>query len=393
MTSSKHNAYDFETAHNWRALYGSKWSYFPDDVLPMWVADMDFTSPPPVVQALAERVAAGYFAYTLDYPPLKEAVVERMAHLYHWHITTDDVLLIPGMVVALNLVARAIGKPGDAILSETPVYGPFLNVPRYNAKFARTIDLRYEPLDEQTFTYRTDWEALEAAFSPQTSLYFLCNPHNPGGFCYTRDDLERLAALCLKHKTVICSDEIHSDLLLDPQAQHVPIATLSPEVAHNTITLIAPSKTYNLPGLSCSVAIIQNPELRRAVAEAMQGMGLHVNVLGAVAGEAAYRLGDDWLRAVLAHLRANRDYLVDFVRHNLPQLRITAPEATYLAWMDCRNLTIEGEAHSFFLKQARLAFNPGTFFGAVGAGFVRLNFACSRATLDEALERLQAALA
>ncbi|MCS6835826.1 MAG: PatB family C-S lyase [Anaerolineae bacterium] len=385
--------YNFETSHNWRALHSSKWSYFPEDVLPMWVADMDFTSPPAVVQALTERVAAGYFAYTLDYPPLKEAVVERMARLYAWHISPEDVLLIPGMVVALNLVARAIGKPGDAILSETPVYGPFLSVPRHNAKFARTVDLRYVPLEGQAFTYRTDWDALEAAFSPQTSLYFLCNPHNPGGFCYARADLERLAALCLKHKTVICADEIHSDLLLDPQAQHIPIATLSPEVAQNTITLIAPSKTYNLPSLGCSIAIIPNPELRRAVAEVMQGMGLHVNVLGAVAGEAAYRSGDDWLKAVLTYLRANRDHLVDFVLQHLPQLRITVPQATYLAWLDCRNLAIDGDAHSVFLKRARVAVNPGTFFGSAGTGFVRLNFACSRATLDEALERLRAALA
>ena len=387
--------YDFDSPPARRPAHSLKWSAFPEDVLPMWVADMDFASPPEVAQALVERFSTGYFPYTMDYPPLREAIIERMARLYQWTVKPEEVVCVPGMVLALNLAARSVGKAGDAILSQTPVYGPFLSVPANNQKFARTVDLSYRATSASTFTYDMDFAAFEAACTKQTSLFYQCNPHNPGGMIATRAELERLAEICLRHKVVICADEIHSDLILDENAKHIPIATLSPEVAQQTITLIAPSKSYNIPGLTCSIAIIPNPQLRASFEQAAMGLGVHTNIAGLIAGNAAYRYGDVWLKAALDYMRANRDYLVDFFARELPMLKTTVPQATYLAYIDCRGLNVpEGmSAQQFFMKEAKVAMNDGTFFGAVGAGFVRLNFACSRATLQDALERMKAAIA
>lgn len=382
---------------NIRALHGSKWTVFPEDVLPLWVADMDFNSPPPVIEALTERVQSGMFGYTLDYPPLRHAVVARMKALYDWHIQPEDVLLVPGMVVALNMVTRAIGKAGDGVLMQTPVYGPFLNIPANNGRFAQMVDLVQQDTSEHTFTYHQDLTAFANAITKQSSLFYLCNPHNPGGMVYTREELQGLADICLQNNVTIVSDEIHSDLILD--GKHIPIASLSDTVAQHTITLIAPSKTYNLPGLATSIAIIQNPELRQKVAQQIQGMGLHVNALGLLGATVAYEQGDAWLAEVLGHLKANRDFASGFLGENLPQLRFTVPQATYLMWVDASAVPTPDNmpVAEYLLKNAKIALNGGDFFRKVNAtsgrdSFVRLNFACSRETLTEALTRFANAI-
>jgi cystathionine beta-lyase len=385
--------FDFDTVIPRRATHSAKWSFFDEDVLPMWVADMDFVSPPAVLEQVHERVNHGIFGYTLDYPELRETIANRMQRLYQWQIQPEDMVFVPGMVTALNLFARTYGKNGDGILMQTPVYGPFLTVPPNNGRFAVMADLRSVPTGDCTFTYEIDFDIFEKAITKQTSAFFLCNPHNPGGRAFTETELRQMADICLKHNLLICADEIHCDLLLNG-TKHIPIASLSPEIAQNTVTLIAPSKTYNLPGLGCSIAIIQNKELRHQFEMANRNMGLHVNILGLVGATAAYQHGDEWLAALLDYLSENRDIVVAFIQDHLPMLKITVPEATYLAWLDCSALSLPENmgASEYFVKEGRLALNPGTFFGTGYDQFVRLNFGCPRSLLLDGLERLKTAV-
>jgi cystathionine beta-lyase len=246
-------------------------------------------------------------------------------------------------------------------------------------------------VEDWRLRYEMDYDAFESAITAETRLFILCNPHNPVGRCYSREELTRLADICLRHNIIICSDEIHCDLLLDG-AQHLPIAALSPEIAQQTITLMAPSKTFNIAGLECGFAIIQNPDLLRRLTTLSRGIVPGVNILGATAALAAYQNGEEWLSQLLTYLTANRDFLVEYTLTNLPSLRTTIPEGTYLAWLDCRESGISGNPFHFFLKEAGVALGDGVMFGPGGEGFVRLNFGCTHPTLAEALERMRAAL-
>lgn len=385
--------YNFDEIVPRRGSYSAKWTVYPEDVIPLWVADMDFVSPREVIERLHRRVDEGIFGYTMDSPELRELLVERMKTLYQWEVQAEDLVFIPGMVLALNLVSRIVGKPGDGILMQTPVYGPFLSVPGANDRFAVQVDLAPMPTGKNTFTYAIDYNAFEKAITRQTSSFFLCNPHNPAGRALRREELEQLAELCLKHHITIVSDEIHCDLLLG-NAKHIPIASLSPEIARQTITLIAPSKTFNLPGLACSVAIVQNKDLRRQLENAARNLGVHVNLMGLEGATAAYSHGDVWLKEVLAYLKQGRDQVVSTIEKKMPIIKTTVPEATYLAWLDCRDLPLppDTSAFDFFLKEAKVALNPGTFFGTGYEGYVRLNFAAPHQVVQEALERMKVAI-
>ena len=384
-------AYNFDeiidrTGHN-----SAKWSSIADGCLPMWVADMDFRSPPSAIDAMIERARHGVFGYTLDPLQLKEVVVERMERLYNWRIEPDDVLFSPGLVMALCAMGRGFGAPGDAVLIQTPVYGPFFKAATSNQKFALSIDMRYVADDEHSFHYENDYEAFEeAARKPQTSIHLQCNPQNPAGFMYSREELERISEICLRHKVLIVADEIHSDLILEDQ--HIPIATVSDEVAQNTLTMIAPSKTYNLAGMACSVLIAQNKEIRETMAAALQSISAHVNIMGYEAAYGAYSGGDEWLRQLLIYLKANRDFAIDYIRTHMPLIKTTIPTSTYLLWMDMRELPIDGDLMEFCQQSAGIAPSPGTFFGDAGEGFVRLNFGCPRAILEAGLKRLRTAV-
>jgi len=384
--------FDFDAVIERRADESLKWSAFDEDVLPMWVADMDFPSPPAVMDALHQRVDAAHFGYTFDCDDLRGILCQRMKRLYDWDVQPEHLLFSPGLVVGLNVVAKAIGKPGDAVLMNTPVYGPFLKAPANNARFAFTIDMRYVADDAHTFHYEIDWDAFEkAAAHPQASLFYMCNPHNPAGFMWHERDLRRAADICMANDVVMVADEIHHDLLLT-ERKHIPLASLSPEISQHTITMIAPSKTFNIPGLGVSALIIQDEGLRKQVENTLWGSGAHVNILGYAAGAAAYDKGQPWLDQLLPYLRANRDLVVQAVRETMPGMKTTIPEATYLAWLDCRELGIAGDLQQFFLDHAKVAMNPGTFFGNAGAGFVRLNFGCPRPLLQAGLERIAAAV-
>ena len=377
---------DFDRVIDRCRTESDKWCRYDEDVLPLWVADMDFPSPEPVIRALERRVAQGIFGY--DRPPdgLREVIQERLVRLYGWHVEAEEILFLPGVVSGFNLVCHAVGTPGDEVLVEPPVYPPMLRAPGNAGRICRVV-----PLIERPERYEHDFDAFEQAITERTSLFLLCSPHNPVGRVFETNELERLAAICLRHNVVICSDEIHCDIVFK-EHRHVPTASIAPEIAARTITLMAPSKTYNIAGLCCSLAVVQNPDLRARLKQAGADLVPGVNALGYIAGLAAYRDGQAWLDALLEYLEANRDYLIDTIDTHMPGIRCKRPEGTFLAWLDCREAGIPGNPHRFFLEQARVAVNDGPTFGVGGEGFVRLNFGCPRATLSEALQRIQAAL-
>ncbi len=368
-----------------------KWNWFERDVLPMWVADMDFRAPQAVIDALHARVDHGIFGYHLDEPTLRDVLVDRLRVRHALEVSAEQIAFLPGLVMGLNFVSHIVGAPGEAVLTMTPIYPPFLSSPKNQG---RTVQIN--PLvatrTGSRLEYAIDFDALEAAVTPQTRLLLLCSPHNPAGRAWTRAELERIADLCLRHDLVICSDEIHCDLVY-PGTAHLSIAALAPEVAARTITLIAPSKTFNIPGLGMSAAVITNPELLKRMNEWRYAMGAFVNAMGLTAGLAAYQHGDAWLEAALAYLRVNRDLVFETIAVDMPALACTVPEATYLTWIDCRDLPLaEGVSPAaHFLEVGRVAFNDGAMFGEGGQGFVRLNFATPRATLVEGLARMKRA--
>jgi cystathionine beta-lyase len=390
--------YNFDTLIDRRPSNSIKWHRYAPDVLPMWVADMDFRAPEPVLEALRRAIAHGIFGYEEASLSLRETVAARMQRLYNWQVTPEMVIAVPGLESGFNAAAWAVCAPEDGLLVQTPVYPPFLRVPRNVGLVGQPARLR-QVNHEHTLHYEVDWEAFESAVNLQearTRMFLLCHPHNPIGQVYSQADLTRMAEICASEDIVICSDEIHSELLLGG-VQHTPMAALSPEVAAYTITLIAPSKTFNVAGLFCGFAIIPNESLRRRYQAAVERLTLHVNSLGLIAAEAALSgVCDDWLKNLRAYLTANRDFLVSYVREHLPDIRTTVPDATYLAWLDCtallENGQIQGSPHKFFLEKARVALNDGADFGPGGEGFVRLNFGCPRQMLIEALERMSAAL-
>jgi cysteine-S-conjugate beta-lyase len=364
-----------------------KWGLFGEDVLPLWVADTDFASPADVIEALHQRVEQGVFGYPLDPPKLAELVAARMQQLYGWKITEKDMLFIPGVVPGFNLVCQTVVKPGESLMVMPPVYPPILCA----AENADARSIHAELVQQADGSYTVDFDAMEAAIEEDTRCLLLCNPHNPVGKVFSREELERMAGICLKHHMIICSDEIHSDLIF-AHSHHIPIASISEEIAQNTVTLIAPSKTFNIAGLECAVLICQNHEFLKKIEHARRGLMGGVNVLGLTAAIAAYRDGAEWLEKMMVILQDNRDYLDDFIQANLPQIKMHKPDATYLAWLDCRELQLEEDAFHFFLKHAKVALNKGEDFGEGGKGFVRLNFGCSREVLEGALMRMEKAI-
>lgn len=367
-----------------------KWGVYPPDVLPMWVADMDFEVPEPIIEALKKRIEHPVFGYGMDLDRLVEVVVERMRSSHDWEVDPEWILLLPGLVSGLNIACRVVGNEGDGVLVNTPVYPPFLTAPTNQGKILQSAP-QSSRLKKDCLFYDMNVEGLESAVEENTRLFILCNPHNPTGRAFSRQELQDLAEMCQRKDLVICSDEIHCDLLLGVNSHH-SIASIDPEIADRTMTFIAPSKTFNIPGLGCSVAIIPNLDLRRKVKALFDGIVPHPNVLGMYAALAAYTSCREWLDALRAYLTANRDFMVNYIRAKLPRIKTTCPEATFLAWLDCRESGIEGNPYQFFLKEARVALNDGLRFGAGGQGFVRLNFGCSRENLEEALDRMARAL-
>lgn len=353
-----------------------KWGkYAGQDILPLWVADMDFAAPPAVQAALQERLAHGVFGYGKPWPTLTQAVIDHLAGEYEWQIEPDWIVWLPGLVTGLNVACRAVG---GEVLTATPIYPPFLSAPRLSGQTLKTF-----PLALSEAGWGWDSAALAAATTPESRLFMLCHPHNPVGRCWTAAELAQLAEHAERHDLIVCSDEIHCGLILDAGRRHIPFASQSPAIAKRTITLMAPSKTFNIPGLGCAFAVIADATLRRRFLRAMDGIVPHVNVLGFAACEAAYRDCGDWHRELIAYLRANHARVLDCVSQ-LPGVNMHPAEATYLAWLDFSQLALPDPAAH--LEAHGLGLSDGRDFAA--PGWLRLNFGCPRSTLDEALARL-----
>ncbi len=349
---------------------------------------MDFRSPEPVIEALHARVDHGVFGYCAEPAELREEIADRMKKLYGWQVSPEWIVFQPGVILGFTRVCRVATLPGDGVLVQPPVFGPIYDMPGLDHLVRNEAEL----VQESDGSYGIDFQVFEAAITDRTRVFILCNPHNPVGRVLQRQELERMAEICLQNDVLICSDEIHCDLVFSG-SKHIPIASLDPEIARKTVTLIAPSKTFNLPGLRCSMAIIPDAELRSKLQRAASAYFPEVNTLGFVAALTAYRDCQDWLDQVLEYLQANRDLVIDYVESNLPGISMTRPEALYLAWLDCRQTSIQGSPSRFFLEQARVALTDGEDFGTGGEGFVRFNYACPRSVLLEAMDRMKDALA
>lgn len=373
--------YDFDTVIPRRGTDSSKWNRNPDpDFLPMPVADMDFQSAPVIIEALQRRAEHGVFGYADPPPSAIEAVREKLFRDYAWDVEPQWLVWLPGLVVGLNIACRMLASPQDAVVTTTPIYPPFLLAPGFTGH--PRIDV---PLPQAPTRYEMPWNPLAAAFAEPAKLFLHCNPHNPAGRVMRRPELEKLAELCLQHDMTVCSDEIHCDLVLDESLPHIPLATISDDIAQKTITLMSPSKAFNLAGLMWSYAVIPNDALRRQFLRAARGIVTELNVFGYAGGEAAYRHAADWHHELLQTLRRNRDLVQETVAA-LPGLWMPQIEATYLAWIDCRGRTFPREPSLHFEKNG-LGLSHGVAFGA--PGFVRLNYGCPLSTLQEGLRRFR----
>lgn len=358
-----------------------------DDVLPLWVADMDFAAPACVLDALRARLEHPILGYTVIPPSTYEAIADWQWRRHGWRVEPDWISLLPGLVPALALCVQAFSRPGAGVVAQPPVYNPLFETVERNGR-----RLVANPLRWTEEGHRMDFDQLQAALTPDTRLLLLASPHNPGGRVWRRDELERLGELCLAHDLLVVSDEIHADLVY-PGARHLPLAAVAPELAARTVTLNSPGKTFNIAGLNCAYAICPDPGLRARLRAAAQTLHLEsINLLGPVALEAAYGQGEAWLRALMDYLGGNLELALTYLARRLPYIGCARPEATFLLWLDCRALGLDDAGLRQRLIDAGLGLSPGTQFGPQGGGCMRLNFALPRQQLRAALTRLAAAL-
>jgi cystathionine beta-lyase len=369
--------YDFR-----KQLFGS------DDVIPMWVADMDFKTPDFIVDALKARMDHPIFGYPVKPEAYFTSQIKWLMARHQWEVQREWIQFCQGVVPALNLIVLAFTDPGDEIIVQPPVYYPFFSAIKNNHRVQ--VD---NPLIYQNGRYSIDFDDLEKKIDTKTRILFLCHPQNPGGRSWRVDELTRLAGICMKNDLLIISDEIHSDLVL-PGYKHVPMASISTEIADCVITCIAPSKTFNIAGLGTSSVIISNPGHREKFQNIMErihiGMG---NILGITASIAAYTHGAAWLMEVMQYIQGNVDLVAEFCRSRIPKIKPMIPEATYLVWLDCRDLGFSNEElRKFMIEKVKVGFNDGPTFGAGGDGFQRMNVGCPRNVVREALDRMEKAI-
>lgn len=381
---------DFNKVPNRRNSNSLKWILYPRDVLPMWVADMDFPAPMPILNTLRKTVEHGVLGYEFATPALRETVAVRMDKLYGWKIKSEMVVAVTGIVNGFSVAVRMACDAKKGVLIQPPVYNEFheiknnFGVPQLDAPFVKHVN-------GNIISYEIDWDVFEKQVK-KAGMFLLSNPHNPLGIIFSRKDLLKMAELCIKNNVLIVSDEIHSELLLDDN-KFTPMAKLSAEIAKHTITLIAPSKTFNVPGLFCGFAIITDKELRARYEKEVEHMRIHVSSMGLLAAQTGFSgVCDGWLKELRRYLTGNRDFLVEYVTEYMPEMRLTIPDATYLGWLDCTQLGLKESPYDFFLKDANVAFTDGTKFGIGGEGHIRLNFGTSRKLLEQGLERMRKAL-
>jgi cysteine-S-conjugate beta-lyase len=380
--------YNFDEPLDRRRMDSIKWNRYDPDVIPLWVADMDFRTSDPVILALREHVAHGNFGYpewnpVNDAVGLREEVLGYLERHYGWQVESQALVFLPAQAIGLFLSCRALALPGEGMLVQTPAYGTVYDA---HAKAGLRINTA-EIVRNKDGCYEIDLDLFEQAISPSTRLFILVNPHNPLGRVFRRDELQAMASICLRHNMYIISDEVFSDIIYPPH-QHIPIASLAPEIADRTVTLISPGKSFCLAGMRLAVAIVTNPELRQHLLAAMSGIVSFPNVLSVTAAAAAYRQEDTWLDEVIAYLEANRDFLLRSVQQYFPGFGMEKPEGAFLAWLDCRAARLPGGPYRFFLEEARVACNDGSDFPPGYDGFIRLNFACSRPLLEKAVQQM-----
>jgi len=381
--------YDFDTPVGRRGTASIKWDYSKrftglEELLPLWVADMDFPACTEVIEALKRRAEHGVFGYTLEPESYYRAVIDWMQRRHGWEIRRGWMVAAPGVVPSLNLALLAYSQPGDGIIIQPPVYYPFKESIVNNER--RVVE---NPLRLEGDRYSMDYEQLEEAIDENTRLLILCNPHNPVARVWSQPELERLVEICKQRGIIILSDEIHHDLIM-PTHRHTPTASLSKEAAAATVTLTSATKTFNLAGLGCSLVIASNAQLRKRYQNTQKRIWTGIaNAFSAVASEAAYRHGESWLGQVLDYVQGNYEFLTDFLGSRLPRARVIPLEGTYLAWVDLRFLGLSDEQlKERILKQAGIWLDDGPMFGTGGEGFQRINLACPRSTLEQALEAM-----
>ncbi len=383
----------FEKVINRKGSSSVKWDltktvFGEEDVLPMWVADMDFPPPNEVIADMQNRLDHGLFGYTFVGDGVATAIASWMNRHHQWRIQKNWLLYSPGVVPAISTLIQSLTEEGDKVLLQSPIYTPFFDMIEQNNRVVENCPLVYE-----NGHYYIDFEALETSLQSGVKLFLLCNPHNPSGRVWTREELTKIGDLCLANDVIIVSDEIHSDLVFKPN-KHVPIASIRHDFQDQTITCIAPSKTFNLAGLQASSMIISNATIRNRISEFQKKQGFFtLNTFGIIGMESAYNKGDDWLSELLHYLKQNIDTVINHLSEKLPQVKVVDPHATYLIWLDCRALGYtDTELNNRLLQKGKLALEPGTKYGKGGEGFLRMNIACPHTTLLEGLDRFVTAL-
>lgn len=380
--------YDFDNVPERRHTNSVKWDVYPEDVLPLWVADTDFAVCPEIIAQIRKRLDHPILGYPKEDPELIETFCKRMNDRYQWNVSQESILMVPGIVSGFNFAVRAFCKTGNTVLFQTPVYPPFFNAPE---NFALESIQNSLVFNENKNRYEIDYENFERQIKKNTKLFILCNPHNPVGRDFDIEELQKLAEICERHDLIICADEIHNEILYDG-IKHTPIASISPEISSRTITFMAPSKTFNIPGLFCSMVITENPMIKDKFSRATKDLIPEVSPLSQAGALAAYRDGDEWLKEATKYLQGNRDFLLRFLAEEMPASHANQIEATFLSWIDFSKYKLPGTPYHFFLEKAKVALNPGIDFGKEYEQFVRLNFGTSRKILTEALERMAEAI-
>lgn len=385
--------YNFDKIIERRDTNSVKWDilneeFGRDDVIPMWVADMDFATPPEIAEAIQKRAAHDVYGYTIRPSSYFEAIIYWIKNRHNWDVKREHIISTPGIVPALAAAVNAFTLPGDKIIIQSPVYQPFYSVIEGNGRNIVINELR---LDNDK--YVMDFEDLESKIDKDVKMLVLCSPHNPVGRVWSYEELKKLGEICYKNNIIIISDEIHSDIIYTGN-KHIPLAAISEELAKVTITCMAPSKTFNIAGLSTSYVIISNEKMNEKFSKTLDGLGISIgNVFGVTALEAAYIDGEEWLKQLLKYLEGNRDFMVDFVNNNINGITILKPQGTYLGWLDCRGLEMDGEKiKEFMIHEAKVGLSDGIIFGKVGEGFMRINFGCPRLLLEEGLKRIKYAI-
>ena len=373
------NSFKFDLRHK---FFGTH------DVYPMWVADMDFKTPSFVIDALKKRLEHEILAYSFQPEGFRTSVVNWMKKRHGWEIKPGWISYSPGVVPSLNIAVTAFTQPGDKVIVQPPVYFPFFQAVKNNNRIL--VD---NPLQLSKGRYFMDFDDLKKKIDSKTKLLLLCNPHNPAGNVWKKEELEELTDICIKNDILIISDEIHSDIVYKPN-KHIPTASLSSETANQTITLMSPSKTFNIAGLFTSMVIISNPVLQKKFDKLFNDFHMSQgHIFGSIAHEAAYSKGEEWLEELLTYLKGNIDFLTEYLNNYIPEINVISPEATYLVWLDCRKLGLnKDELRTFFIEKAQLGLSEGAIFGTNGDGFQRINIACPRSIVEQSLQKLNKAV-